>query len=151
MRAPELRPATLADIPAMHRVRLAVRENRLVSTRLLERDYVEALTLGGRGWVALAEGEVIGFSVGNARTGNIWALFVDPRHEGRGHGRRLHDALVHWLWSTGLELLWLTTSPGTRAQGFYEAAGWRPAGLTGAGEVRYELRRELALADRGDG
>jgi GNAT superfamily N-acetyltransferase len=32
---------------------------------------------------------VVAFAIGDATIGNIWALFVDPRHERRGFGRRL--------------------------------------------------------------
>lgn len=123
----------------MHRVRLAVRDNRLTSSAITEADYIPAIEETGRGWVIEDAGGIVGFAVGNARTGNIWALFVDPAHEGRGHGRSLHDAMVRWLWSQGCRRLWLTTEPGTRAQRFYEAAGWRAAGDAAHGEVAYEL------------
>ena len=122
----------------MHRVRTSVRENRL-TTRISEADYVPAIELHGKGWVVEERGEVIGFAVGNARDGNIWALFVHPDHERRGYGRQLHDAMVSWLWSRGLQQLWLTTEPGTRAQSFYEAAGWKRAGQAEQGAVRFEL------------
>ena len=135
-----LRQATRTDIPAMHRVRLAVRENRLTSTAITEADYIPAIEEHGRGWVVEENGEVVGFAVGDTRDGNIWALFVHPSHEGRGHGQRLHDAMVSWLWSQGLERLWLTTDPGTRAQAFYEAAGWQHAGQTKQGALRFERR-----------
>jgi GNAT superfamily N-acetyltransferase len=82
---------------------------------------------------------VIGFAIGNATNGNIWALFVGPEHERRGHGRRLLDAAVAWLWSQGLRRLWLTPEPGTRAQQFYERAGWQLTGPADHGELRYEL------------
>jgi hypothetical protein len=39
----------------------------------------------------------------------------------------------------GLTRLWLTTTPETRAQGFYEAGGWTHAGVTEHGEIRFEL------------
>ncbi|TAN55899.1 MAG: GNAT family N-acetyltransferase, partial [Betaproteobacteria bacterium] len=65
--------------------------------------------------------------------------FVDPAHEGRGHGRRLHDAMVAWLWSSGLRRLWLTTEAGTRAQHFYEAAGWKIRSRLPSGELIFEL------------
>jgi GNAT superfamily N-acetyltransferase len=71
-------------------------------------------------------------------------LFVHPDHERRGHGRRLHDAMVAWLWSRGLERLWLTTQPGTRAEKFYAAAGWVRTGVASRGEVRFELRAPAA-------
>lgn len=137
-----LRQASRADIPALHRIRMAVRENVLVSTVITEADYIDALERTGRGWlIELEDGTTAGFAIGNAKTGNIWALFVDPGHEGRGHGRRLHDTMVEWLFAQGLERLWLSTDPGTRAQRFYEAAGWRFTGWVEWGEAGYELAR----------
>jgi GNAT superfamily N-acetyltransferase len=140
-----LRQATRADIPAMHRVRLSVRENRLSRSAISESDYVTAIESTGRGWVIESEGEIVAFAVGNATTGNIWALFVDPQHEGLGFGRQLHDSMVAWLWSQHLEMLWLTTAQRTRAARFYEAAGWRSAGLTPDGDLRYELSKSMML------
>ena len=137
--SPGVRVATRADIPGMHRVRLAVRENRLISAIVTESDYVPAIEETGRGWVAEHDGRIVGFAIGNARIGNIWALFVHPEHEGLGHGRRLHDAMVDWLLSKGLSRLFLGTAPGTRAQRFYEAAGWKYVGLLPGGEAQYEL------------
>jgi GNAT superfamily N-acetyltransferase len=142
-----LRQAIVADVAAIQRVRRAVRENRLVSIVISDEDVVEAITRTGRGWVIEAHDEVVAFAVGNAGSGNIWALFVHPDHERRGYGRLLHDTMLEWLWSTGLERLWLTTEPGTRAQGFYEAAGWQLVGRTAGGELRYE--RSAAPAARG--
>lgn len=136
-----LRPVVRADIPHMHAVRMAVTENRLVSTVITEADYIPAIENSGRGWVMEVDGRIVGFSVGNAANGNIWALFVEPGQERHGHGRQLLEAVVEWLWSQGLQQLWLTTEPGTRAQHFYEAAGWRRAGMTGQGELRFELDR----------
>ena len=138
---PILRQALLSDIPAMQRVRHAVRENRLASLVIPAEAYREAIEDTGRGWVIEVDGEVLAFAVVNAQTGNVWALFVDPTHERRGFGRQLLDALVAWGWSAGLERLYLSTAPGTRAEGFYAAAGWRRTGLTPDGEVAFELRR----------
>ena len=143
MPEPELRVAVRADIAGMHRVRLAVRENRLTSSVITEADYVPAIEATGRGWVIDEAGAVRGFAVGNAQTGKLWALFVDPWHEGRGFGRRLHDAMVSWLFAQSqprLPCLTLGTEANTRAQRFYEAAGWRRSGPGGRGEVAYELR-----------
>jgi len=123
----------------MHRVRMSVRENRLVSTVVTEGDYVPAIETTGRGWVAEEEGAIVGFAIGNSSTGNIWALFVDPRYEGRGHGRRLHDTMVEWLFGQAVPRLWLSTEPNTRAQRFYERAGWSYLGMLPSGEAHYEL------------
>jgi GNAT superfamily N-acetyltransferase len=138
-----LRRAFAADIPAMHRVRLAVRENRLVSTVITEADYRQAIGGSGGGWVAEVAGQIVGFAIGNRITGNIWALFVHPDHEHRGYGRKLHDEMVAWLWSQGLQRLWLTTEAGTRAEGFYLRAGWTPVGTTDRGELQLELARKV--------
>ncbi|HUR40763.1 MAG TPA: GNAT family N-acetyltransferase [Verrucomicrobiae bacterium] len=133
-----LRQAVAADIPGMHRVRASVRENRLVSTVITEADTLKAIEDMGRGWVVEVGGKVVAFAIGNKTTGNIWALFVDPDHEKRGYGRQLHDTMIEWLWSQGLKALWLSTEPGTRAERFYEAAGWRRSGITDKGEVCFE-------------
>ena len=89
---------------------------------------------------AARNSDLVGFAIGDAQTGNIWALFVHPDHERKGFGRQLHDAMLAWLWSQGLDRLWLTTEPHTRAQQFYESAGWILVGSTDSGELRYEMR-----------
>jgi GNAT superfamily N-acetyltransferase len=136
-----IRQATEADIPAMHRVRMAVTQNVLSDPgRISHDDYAAYLGERGRGWVVEVEGSVVGFAIG-CRSGNIWALFVDPGHEGHGHGKTLHAAMVAWLWAQGLRRLWLTTDAGTRAEAFYQAQGWRPCGMVSSGEIRLELDR----------
>jgi len=136
-----LRQAVAADVPGIHRVRMSVRENRLTSTVITEDDIRRAIEDSGRGWVVEIDGQVVAFAVGNRTNGNIWALFVDPGHERRGYGRKLHDEMVAWLWAQGLTQLWLTTEPGTRAERFYERAGWRRAGVTEMGEAASRERR----------
>jgi GNAT superfamily N-acetyltransferase len=137
-----LRQALASDIPGIQRVRHAVRENRLESLVVSAEDVREAIEDSGRGWVVELGGEVVAFAIGNARSGNIWALFVDPDHEFQGIGRMLHDVMVEWLWKQGLKRLWLSTDPHTRAQDFYEAAGWSFIGHTKDGEAMYELHRQ---------
>jgi GNAT superfamily N-acetyltransferase len=139
-----LRQASRADIAAIHAVRMSVHENQLTRSVISERDYVDHLETLGRGWVIEEAGPIVAVVVGNARSGNIWGLFVHPDFERRGFGRHLLDTAVDWLWSQGLTRLWLTTAPGTRAQGFYEAGGWTHAGVTEHGEIRFELSRPSA-------
>lgn len=112
-----------------------------MSSTITEAHYLPAIEVAGRGWVVELDGVVVAFAVGNEHTGNIWALFVDPEHERRGYGRRLHDVMVAWPFSRGLEKLWLATGPNTRAQGFYEVAGWQFKGMATGGDARYELLR----------
>ena len=134
-----LRQAIGQDIPGMHRVRLAVRENRLTSSKITQEHYIAQIETTGRGWVLEVGGVIVAFAVGNAQTGNIWALFVDPDHERLGYGRRLHDVMVGYLFDGGLERLFLSTGSGTRAMGFYEAAGWQHVPGHADGDVHYEL------------
>lgn len=135
-----LRQAVRGDVPEIQRVRRSVTENPLTTTVVSDDDVVEAIERTGRGWVVEDDGRIVGFAIGHAGTGNIWALFVEPGHEGRGHGRRLHDAMVAWLWAQGLKRLWLTTGPATRAARFYEAAGWQLAGTEPNGDLLFEKR-----------
>ncbi len=134
-----LRQATRADSAGIWRVRYAVTENTLTPGRIGNDELHRQLEETGRGWVVEQGREVVAFAIGNAHEGNIWALFVDPAAQGAGHGSRLHDTMVAWLWSQGLETLWLSTGPQTRARGFYERRGWRNAGPYGEHEIRCEL------------
>lgn len=134
-----IRPATLADIPQLQRIRRAVRENALSDPALVsDENYVQFL-LHGAGWVAEEDGTVAGFAIADLKGHNIWALFVDPAFERRGLGRLLHDAMLDWYFSQTAETVWLSTAPGTRAEGFYRRAGWREAGMYGKGELRFEM------------
>jgi GNAT superfamily N-acetyltransferase len=135
----ELRLATRDDIAEMHRIRMAVRENRLVSTVITLDDYANHLAGESRSWVAVLDGRIAGFAVGDLARANIWALFVDPLYEGLGIGRALHDVMLAWMHET-VPVVWLTTERGTRAERFYREAGWRDAGTVGV-EVRLELAR----------
>ena len=110
----------------------------MTTSAIREEHYVPAIESTGRGWVIEEQGEVVAFAVGNSTTGNIWALFVHPDHEGKGYGTALHNVMVSWLFEQGLDRLHLATGTGTRAQGFYEATGWHFVGLNANGEAVYE-------------
>lgn len=132
-----LRPATLDDIPQLHRVRIAVRENRLSDpTRISAQDYAIHLSELGRGWVIEIDTVIAGFAIVRFSDGNLWALFVDPAHEGRGLGSILHEAMLAGLATHGLRRAWLTTEAGSRAEAFYRRKGWQDFPPHPAGEVR---------------
>lgn len=120
-----LRRATPADIPAMSRIRLAVTENRLRDPgRITPQMYEDFLDRDGRGWVAQIDGVTVAFSYANRLDGSIWALFVDPGHEGQGLAKRLLDLATAWLFEIGFARISLSTGPGTRAEAFYARRGW---------------------------
>jgi GNAT superfamily N-acetyltransferase len=138
-----VRIATESDVAEMHRVRMSVRENRLADpTRVKPADYLPRLTTQGRGWVAEVDGRIAGFAVADVARSNVWALFVAPELERQGVGRRLHDVMMQWVFDAGVERMRLSTDPGTRAERFYQAAGWQYAGTEPNGEVRFEISRE---------
>jgi GNAT superfamily N-acetyltransferase len=135
----ELRQANKSDIPAMHRVRLAVRENVLSDPgRITESDYLAALDELGRTWVIETNGAIAAFATAY-RNGSIWALFVHPDHEGHGYGKALLSTAVAWLWSLGHKRIWLATAADTRAERFYLSQGWQRCGTVPGGDIRYEL------------
>lgn len=102
-----LRKAVRGDLPGLLRVRRAVSENRLFLLSSTDDQLVDALETTGRGWVIELDGVIVAFAIGDALTGSISALFVDPPHRGEGYGRRLHDTVVDWLWSQGHDRIWL--------------------------------------------
>ncbi len=148
---PVLRRACSADIPAMSAIRLSVTENVLSDPgRVTLQMYEDYLDRDGRGWVAEIDGEIAGFSYADHRDGSIWALFISPRHEGRGLGKDLLDLGVTWLFGQGHERITLGTTPGTRAERFYVAQGWTR--LPGEGrEVRFSLDKQRRLAAEPEG
>ena len=92
-----IREAEMSDIPAMHRIRLAVKENVLRNPLAVqEADYIPFLTEKGRGWVAEIEHEVVGFAMVDLQGHDVWALFVAPEKEGQGIGGALHDQMLEW-------------------------------------------------------
>lgn len=141
-----VRQAVREDVPAMHAVRKAVRENRLsIHTRINEDSYLPYLETIGRGWVLEEDGVIVAFAIGEHQTGNIWAVFVHQDHEGKGYGRKVQEPMIAWLFSQGLNRLHLTTGAGTRAEGFYTATGWTFTGIDAHGDAAFErLRHDQA-------
>lgn len=139
----QLRRATHADIPAMSRIRLAVTENALRDpTRITVAMYEDYLERSGRGWVAVSNGEIVGFSYADNTDASIWALFIQPGQEGRGLGKALLAQATDWLFGQGHERIRLTTGAGTRADRFYAAQGWQREPV-GESEIAYTLARPV--------
>src|SRR5687768_6888103 len=144
-----MRLATPADIPALLAVRTSVIENHCNLEQLAERGVTRESLAGMladddmRTWAIEEGGEIVAFTMVDARTGTVYALFVTPDAEGRGHGRALLEAGEAFLYSAGWETIWLQTGrePHNRAHGFYRAAGWELVGPADHGDVRYEKHR----------
>jgi GNAT superfamily N-acetyltransferase len=141
MSAPlKLRRACADDIPAMHTIRLQVSENRLSDPSLLtESDYLPFIDKQGETWVALIADQIAGFAAIDLTDQSVWALFVDPSHEGRGLGKQLMTSLIERARELGFSSLRLVTTPGTRAEAFYLRGGWEQVGIEANGECRLAL------------
>lgn len=137
----DFRRATPADIPAMSSIRLAVTENRLRdASRITPQMYEDFLERDGRGWVAQIDGVTVAFSYASRLDGTIWALFVDPEHEGKGFAKCLLELATAWLFELEYAHVSLSTGAGTRAEAFYARQGWTRQAST-AGEVTFTLGR----------
>ena len=124
-------------------IRLAVTENRLSDpSRITRQMYVDYLDECGRSWVCEIGGAIVGFAAADKDDASIWALFVDPAHEGLGIGKRLLALAVDYLFFLGHDEITLTTGADTRADVFYAAQGWERGKMKNDVEVRYALRKE---------
>ena len=133
-------PATDRDIPRMAEIRAAVRENRLSDPASVSpgdyRRYIDA----GTCWVWRGpDGAIAGFAALDAAAGSVWALFVAPEADGQGGGRLLLAHLVGEARRAGLARLTLETSPGTRAEHIYRAAGWQVTATAPDGTLHLAL------------
>lgn len=130
-----IRKATLADQPRVHAIRMDVRENVLSNPALVTAAEIDWYREHAIFLVCEEAGEVSGFACANHQTGLVWALFVDPEREGRGHGRALLDETLAQLRAAGHAQAWLTTGAGTRAERFYRRHGWREMGRSLDGQI----------------
>jgi GNAT superfamily N-acetyltransferase len=135
--ARNIRAATHADRGRIRQIRHGVRENRLSDPSRVTEEEVDWYQHEAIFLVAEAEGEVVAFSCANTLNGLIWALFVDPAHEGRGHGRALLDAALQGLAAAGHRQAHLSTGAETRAARFYERQGWRLMGRGLDGQLAF--------------
>jgi GNAT superfamily N-acetyltransferase len=85
---------------------------------------------GSAVFVAETDGAVVGFAgVGRSRdedvTGELYTIYVDPRHWGTGAGRALIRRAEESLRASGFDeaLLWVLDG-NERAERFYRAGGW---------------------------
>ena len=130
------------DIPAIQYIRNSVRENRLSHPSVVpDGDVAHYISRRGKGWVCFSGDVMAGFAIADLEGHSIWALFVLPDYEGRGIGRALQQVMLDWYFGQTSETVWLSTAPGTRAEGFYAESGWKDMGMQ-KNERRFEMRYE---------
>lgn len=137
------REAIATDIKQIQIVRNVVIENPLSNPDLItDGDCLEFISKKGSGWVCEIDNHIVGFSIVDLMTNNIWALFLKPEFERKGIGRMLHKMMLDWYFSQTKSTVCLGTSPETRAEAFYRKAGWTDVGIHGDGEVKFEMTYE---------
>lgn len=124
--SPVLRPLRDDDLDAVMEIEL--RAYPFPWTRGIFEDCLRA---GYPAWV-LVDGEAIeGYGVLSIAAGeaHVLNLCVDPRVQGRGHGRRLLHALLHLARGRGAQRLFLEVRPSNRgAIALYHAEGFNEIG-----------------------
>jgi ribosomal protein S18 acetylase RimI-like enzyme len=89
---------------------------------------------------------IIGYTAVDTEKGEMFLLFVDPAHAGRGVGRALLNAAHDVLRAAGhTEVFLYTEERNTRARAVYAAAGYCPDGTARTSELHGVLLRELRL------
>ena len=126
-----IRNANESDIPRIVEIRAVVRENKLRDPSRVTIEDLRWFIANPGIFVWDEDGRIVGFSAADPRNGNIIALFIDPAFEGRGFGKLLFERACAVLRTAGCGRMWLTTSPGTRAEKFYLKAGWKVTGVEG--------------------
>jgi GNAT superfamily N-acetyltransferase len=90
--------------------------------------------------------EVVGFTAIHPEVGEMFLLFVDPSHGGRGIGRVLLNAAHDVLRAAGnSEAFLFTEERNARARAVYAAAGYRPDGEVRESDFEGAPLRELRL------
>ena len=167
----EVRPATMRDAKAVAEVHalsakaayegiLPEEELRMLAPASREAKWREAIEFSEpQVHVATLDGQIVGF-VGFDRsrdpktpptTGEIWAIYVEPAHWGRGAGLALWDAAREGLIEEGCTEVTLWIPPrNERALRFFELAGFkrelntaRTATIGGVKLEEIRLRRPL--------
>ena len=125
------REITPSDIQSLFYVRTRTRENtysveQLHSAGITEQSVAQKLSSSYKGWLCQVDQSVVGFSMADSTTGELWVIAVLPEFECKGIGNQLMALAEEWLWEMRCDKAWLTTSIDTslRAYGFYRKRGW---------------------------
>jgi ribosomal protein S18 acetylase RimI-like enzyme len=93
-----------------------------------------------------ARRRIIGYAAVRVDEGELFLLFVDPDHSGRGVGRALLNAAHDALKAAGRTTVFLFTEErNSRARAVYTAAGYRADGTVRESKVHGVPIRELRL------
>lgn len=142
-----IRVAQQGDIETLFEIRTSVVENHQSREEIAElgitpESVAKMLETDCCAWVAEIGGQPIGFSMANATEKTIVGIFIRPFFDGRGAGRALMESAETWLYSQGVDEIWLLTGNDSnlRAYGFYLHLNWIPVGVEPDGDFRGEMK-----------
>lgn len=130
-----LRLAVRADIPPLVAIAAGGTEMPLIDAGPVTDDACARYLAHSELWLWEEDGTILGFAAADPEDGRIGLLFVAAGRDGRGIGRALLRAACSTLGRRGHGWATLRIAAGTRAEGFYRAAGWREAARDGDGRV----------------
>ncbi len=122
---------------------------------------IEASQQSGRGVIVVERGgSLVGFvafgpaggEASDLKVGEVYSIYLDSAHWGRGYGRSLFQAATEALRRAGFNeaVLWVLET-NERARRFYERAGWKTDGQTKSEErgpiVLNDVRYRFTLRD----
>jgi len=129
--AMRFREITDKDVPELFVVRSSTDENNLSVLDLYNMGVTEEICVDKlhgtyKGWLCEIEKRIVGFSIGDCSTGEMWVIAVMPSYIGQGIGSKLLYLVEDWLYKKGCNELWLSTDIDTklRAYSFYKKHGW---------------------------
>lgn len=130
-----IRPATRDDVPLLPAIEIVGGElfrtvgmDAIAGDEAAPAPVLRAYVDDGRAWVALVDGEVVGYLLADVvdGCGHVDQVTVDPRHARRGIGAALLDRAAGWASARGLDALTLTTFRDVAWNGpYYERCGFR--------------------------
>ena len=144
-----IREGRASDMGAIVHVRTSVIENhisveQMEAVGITPESIIADMQSGDLGcWVAEDDGEVVAFAMADRRDASIFALFVLPQHEGKGHGAALLAACEAWLKTQGHTQATLGTDRDTKAHAFYLKRGYVPTGEVSGHFAEDDVLRKL--------
>jgi len=133
------RKMTSADVPVTFEIAIAGREKSFTREGLYVAGITEEFTVNlidveraVEGWVCECDNKVVGVSLGNKTSGEIWCIVVLPEYERRGIGSQLYKSVAEWLVSLDWKELWLGVHEAqVNAYNFFKKRGWRDDEMRG--------------------
>ena len=129
------------DINAIIDLRTRTREHsismdELIKMGITEENVIAKIKSNYKGWLCECDNKIVGFSLGNKDTGEMWVIAILPEYESRGIGKKLMELVKNWLFQFK-DRLWLTTDddPKYRAYNFYIKNGWEKSETEGFGKI----------------